>query len=280
MEPEFDATGRRASMVKSFDQHFVGYVADVPKSGQPDSDVKDIASSNQEYIHFLRERDELKQALQQKVMEYGNAQGKNFELVKKVDLLETEIKQLKSAKGFKLLNAPANEVSTSRTSLRAGSPSRGSPKTKRKGARTVKKSGKSTGSNANCTESTGFLRHPVIPGKEALSEVTYEYYTEISASFPDLRISLLLSCERKFVAADKDNNGSIDVDELDAILTNSKMMFTKKQVQDIIKSLDTDDTGSLDFMEVLTVVDRLSKNKNAKLPSALEQNKSAICVVQ
>ena len=46
---------------------------------------------------------------------------------------------------------------------------------------------------------------------------------------------------------------TIDLDELEKILDNNHIMFTKSQVNDILKEIDADKTGTLDFLEVLEV---------------------------
>ena len=46
---------------------------------------------------------------------------------------------------------------------------------------------------------------------------------------------------------------AIDADELEKILDSSNLLFTKQQVNDILKKIDTDQTNSLDFFECLKV---------------------------
>lgn len=46
---------------------------------------------------------------------------------------------------------------------------------------------------------------------------------------------------------------TIDPDELEQLLDKSGLLFSKKQVQEILNTIDTDDTGTLDFMECLEV---------------------------
>ena len=46
---------------------------------------------------------------------------------------------------------------------------------------------------------------------------------------------------------------TIDADELEKMLDQSGLLFSKKQVQEILTTIDMDDTGTLDFMECLEV---------------------------
>ncbi|KAI8477782.1 hypothetical protein Bbelb_444850 [Branchiostoma belcheri] len=109
---------------------------------------------------------------------------------------------------------------------------------------------------------------------------TYRYYTEIAEKFPNMKLSTILDAEKKFVAADEDGNGTIDEDELEKILDTENTMFTKDQVKSIMKEVDSDETGNLDFLECLAVMDRLQSHRKTNLPSSLQNNKSNVCVVQ
>jgi len=48
---------------------------------------------------------------------------------------------------------------------------------------------------------------------------------------------------------------TIDEGELEKILDTDNTMFTKDQVKGIMKEVDLDDTGNLDFLECLAVSD-------------------------
>ena len=45
----------------------------------------------------------------------------------------------------------------------------------------------------------------------------------------------------------------IDVDELDMLFTKHLALYTKKQTQEILESIDTDGSNTLDFIEILEV---------------------------
>lgn len=45
----------------------------------------------------------------------------------------------------------------------------------------------------------------------------------------------------------------IDMQELDKVLSDTVGMFTQKQLDEIMKEIDQDDSNTLDFFEVLTV---------------------------
>lgn len=114
-------------------------------------------------------------------------------------------------------------------------------------------------------------------------------YAAIAERYPDLPLSTILFAEKRFVEADLDRNGTIDSDELEKMLDllsqkGSSTMYTKKEVKDIFRKIDADNTNSIDFMEVLGVFDMLRQNKNPDLPSSLflqqQQNKSTVCSIQ
>lgn len=45
----------------------------------------------------------------------------------------------------------------------------------------------------------------------------------------------------------------IDMQELDKVLSDTVGMFNQKQLDEIMKEIDQDDSNTLDFFEVLTV---------------------------
>ena len=91
--------------------------------------------------------------------------------------------------------------------------------------------------------------------------------------FPRLTLSAVLNTEKQFAEADGNNDGvrvrryqydwsiyiahtqTIDLDELEQVLDKCGLLFTKKQVQEILHTIDTDDSGTLDVMECLEVPD-------------------------
>ncbi|RDD40288.1 hypothetical protein TrispH2_007217 [Trichoplax sp. H2] len=115
---------------------------------------------------------------------------------------------------------------------------------------------------------------------EDISWTTEKFYEEVAEKFPEMTLSTLLAAEKKFMEADKDGNGEIDEKELETILQQSNLLFTKFQIMEIIQSIDVDESSTLDFMECLAVIHALQQNRKTALPQSIQQNKSTICVIQ
>jgi len=111
-------------------------------------------------------------------------------------------------------------------------------------------------------------------------ENTDTLYESIAEKFPDMPLSQVLYAEKRFVQADTNGNGTIDKEELEKILDNSELLFTKQQVLDILHEIDTDGTNSLDFFECLTVLDLLRSHRRTDLPQSIQQHKSSLCSIQ
>ncbi|XP_078675516.1 uncharacterized protein LOC144913152 isoform X2 [Branchiostoma floridae x Branchiostoma belcheri] len=215
-----------------------------PSAGQdaPLSERERLDQAAQDWVAGVKEREELRKQIQEKDSELQAAQKKVYELMKKVESLEGRLEVNHSA---------ANDLPKKRRH----------PKKRRK-----KKAAKDKGKEEK--------------EEEEDEQDTYRYYTEIAEKFPNMKLSTILDAEKKFVAADEDGNGTIDEDELEKILDTENTMFTKDQVKSIMKEVDSDETGNLDFLECLAVMDRLQSHRKTNLPSSLQNNKSNVCVVQ
>ncbi|XP_033102962.1 uncharacterized protein LOC117105792 [Anneissia japonica] len=233
------------------------------------------SQSTSEFVLILKEKEAVKATLAEKEKELTTAQVRNYDLMQQIDKLEKNLAKLKEerkAEKEKLKSAQqANEGSQ-----HGGSPhmkKKHRPKTaKHPHARKTPRKG--AGKKANVKDATN-ESELAKPNKD-----TYSYYKEIAEKYPMLRLSVLLAAEERFIEADINNDGTIDAYELDKILENSRMLFTKQQVRDIVKEIDSDGSNSLDFIECLAVIDRLHQNKKTALPTSLEQNKSTVCSIQ
>ncbi|XP_038072486.1 uncharacterized protein LOC119741003 [Patiria miniata] len=248
---------------------------------QPDG-VTDPTRSQKtsEFVLLLKDREALKASLEGKEKELNSTKARHFELLQQVDKLEKELSELKTLKkadkDARKLSVNAQSQSTSPT---------GTPVSTPKGGRKVRPK---TAKHANSRQKPRKAGKPptieVTSASEATKEAhlkdTYKYYEEIASTYPHLKLSVLLAAEKKFVEADVNKDGTIDADELEAILESSSLLFTKQQVRDIVKQIDNDQSSDLDFMECLAVIDRLHQNKKTNLPTTLEQNKSTVCVIQ
>lgn len=124
---------------------------------------------------------------------------------------------------------------------------------------------------------------PTTETSKITTEDTDRFYKEVAERFPRLTLSAVLNTEKQFAEADGNNDGTIDLDELERVLDKCGLLFTKKQVQEILHTIDTDDSGTLDVMECLEIIDRITQNRVTDLPRALTQStevRSRLCSVQ
>ncbi|XP_035676619.1 myb-like protein X [Branchiostoma floridae] len=227
-----------------------------PSAGEdaPKPERGGLDQAAQDWVAGVKEREELRKQIQEKDSELLAAQKKVYELMKKVETLEgrLELRELNIRAQALLVNhSAANDL----------------PKRRRHPKRRKKKKGAKDKTKEEKDEDED-------------EQDTYRYYTEIAEKFPNMKLSTILDAEKKFVAADEDGNGTIDEGELEKILDTDNTMFTKDQVKGIMKEVDLDDTGNLDFLECLAIMDRLQSHRKTNLPSSLQNNKSNVCVVQ
>ncbi|XP_022106401.1 uncharacterized protein LOC110987713 [Acanthaster planci] len=257
----------------------MGDTAEV-NGAQPDQTVDPTRSQKtSEFVLLLKDREALKASLEEKEKELNSTRARNFELLQQIDKLEKELSELKTLKKA--------EKESKKLSVTAHSPSAspsGTPVSTPKGGRKARpKTAKHANSRQKPRKSAKAPTIEVTSSeveKEGHLKDTYKYYEEIARTYPNLKLSVLLAAEKKFVEADINKDGTIDADELEKILETSSLLFTKQQVRDIVKQIDNDESSDLDFMECLAVIDRLHQNKKTNLPTTLEQNKSTVCVIQ
>lgn len=217
--------------------------------------------ATQDWITGVKERKELQDKLAEKERENNILKGKIHEMTKKLEDLEKQV-------------AEKNKEQKKRRKSSVTKPKRPAAKKREKGAK-----------------DTGLLT-PDMNNKvdhDDPFEDPERLYAAIAERYSDLPLSTILFAEKRFVEADLDRNGTIDSDELEKMLDllsqkGSSTMYTKKEVKDIFRKIDADNTNSIDFMEVLGVFDMLRQNKNPDLPSSLflqqQQNKSTVCSIQ
>ncbi|XP_071962532.1 uncharacterized protein [Antedon mediterranea] len=237
------------------------------------------SESTSQFVLILKEKEAISTQLAEKEKELTSTRSRNYGLMQQIDKMEKELASIKEErKTEKEKMKAAQQAANPEQQLTNGSPNMKKkhtrPKTSRH-AHTRKTPRKGATSKANLKSATKETEAASVPTKD-----TYTYYKEIAEKYPMLRLSVLLAAEAKFIEADVNNDGTIDAEELDQILDNSGMLFTKQQVRNIVKEIDADDSNSLDFIECLAVIDRLHQNKKTALPTSLEQSKSTVCSIQ
>lgn len=227
-------------------------------SADPEQTAASRDQTTQDFLTGLKERETLKGQLSERDKELGTIKSQNYDLVKQIEGLEKELAELKQGN-------QAKKVSTSKIPSNA---KKGGTKPLRPAKRKTPKKGQDTLSPKDAEK-----RDDPFDDPEQL-------YQKIAQRFPELSISTVLTAEKKFVDADANRDGTIDADELEKILDNSKTMFTKQQILEILKDIDEDNTKTIDFFECLQVLDLLRQNRSSRLPTSIQQNKSAICAIQ
>lgn len=206
-----------------------------------------------DFVSGLKERESLKKELEEKTKALNHVKGQNYDLMKKLDDLEKKLAEMKTESKPQTKRPKSSAMSKKRVS-------------KRKVPR--KEKAKDT------------LSPDAAGTHEDVFETQEKLYQAIAAKYPELSISTVLMAEKKFADADADRSGTIDATELEKILDNSTLVFTKAQVADIFNSIDKDKTGSVDFFECLEVLDGLRNNRRTDLPVSLQRNKSSVCTIQ
>ncbi|XP_065067990.1 uncharacterized protein LOC135693430 [Rhopilema esculentum] len=213
-----------------------------------------VDKTTSDFVLGLKERESLKKELEEKTRELNRVKGQNYDLVKKVEDLEKQVADLKSDVKSQIKRPKSGMMSKKKVA-------------KRKVPRKSK-------------QKDGLLSLPSTGGSEDIFEDTDKLYAAIAEKFPELTLSTVLIAEKKFIEADTDKSGTIDAKELETILDTSQMLFTKDQVNEILESIDSDNTKSIDFFECLEALDLVYKNRKTGLPQSLQKNKSAVCVIQ
>ncbi|XP_031573055.1 uncharacterized protein LOC116307054 [Actinia tenebrosa] len=218
--------------------------------------------TTQDFVRGLKEREEFKAQLREKDREVNTLKGQNYDLMNTIDSLKKQVAEL-SKDGKK-----ARPTTARKPKRPAKRKTKMDLKAKDGGGK------KTTGEQQNSHEVNDPFEDPE------------KLYAAIAQKFPELPLSTVLTAEKKFVEADINRDGTIDFFELEKILDSTSAstgtaLFTKEQVQDIMRKIDLDNTNSIDFMECLAILDLLRQNRKTGLPTAMQQNvKSSVCTIQ
>jgi len=87
---------------------------------------------------------------------------------------------------------------------------------------------------------------------------TIDYTEFVMATMSDKQTMTNEKLQQAFRLFDKDGNGSIEADEIKAVLGDSKM--TPQQIDDIIKQVDENGDGSIQFDEFVNMMKKLGAN--------------------
>ncbi|XP_002130400.2 uncharacterized protein LOC100178497 [Ciona intestinalis] len=250
-------------------------------------------STDDVLIEYVKEKDNLRIDLKQKDAEIQKYKAKVYDLHERIKTLEEEKKELAAANAALLSrelpvnnkpssNVPPNKLGVVRPRTAAGgrSPMLSRPKTAGRGR------GKPA-SNATSKKATNNVQvKSELPSpaaeidpkkyKEAVDRIAH--LNEIAEKFPELKLSVVFTSEKFFKEGDINNDGTIDCEELEALLTKQGHLYTNKELKDIMGQIDVDNTGTIDIMEYLAVMERVQQRKRVNLPQAL--TRSSACIVQ
>ncbi|XP_060597158.1 uncharacterized protein LOC132751066 [Ruditapes philippinarum] len=229
-----------------------------------------------EFVQYIKERDAAVEEAEKAKAELRETQCKLYDSILLTEELEKKLKDLE-----------ANQKSTKTkktTTATAGKKKLSDPASK--GRRMSVKSAVSTGSTSRQTSfvssaraSEGGLYHPPVKDLEPVAD-SREYYWKLAEKFPTLPMHQILDAEKKFIKADTDNSGFIEIAELDKVLSDNVGLFTPDQLTTIFKEIDLDGSDTLDFHEVLFVINKLFSRRKTNLPQSVQQNYSKTCNVQ
>ncbi|KAK3729138.1 hypothetical protein QZH41_017390, partial [Actinostola sp. cb2023] len=180
--------------------------------------------TTEDFVKGLKEREDLKAQLAEKEKEVNNLKGQNYDLMVKLESLQKQENK-----------KPGSRPMTGRKPKRPA---------KRKNKPETKDRKKSSVEASDNKEVVDPFDDPE------------KLYSDIAVRFPELPLSTVLSAEKRFVDADINRDGTIDDSELERLLdrcsaSEGTELFTKDQVQEIMRKIDVDKTNSIDFLECL-----------------------------
>ncbi|XP_065919763.1 uncharacterized protein [Dysidea avara] len=213
----------------------------------------DEEEQQRDALWWIKEKQALEQQLAEKDKEITTVKSRNYDLLKQVEELTQKLQ--KSAGLSKKPQRKAKQKHKTDKTTTGGS-----------------------GTGKLSTESA-----TVSSSKISIAEDPEQFYKEIAERFPKIALSAVLNAEKRFVEADSNGDGTIDADELEKMLDQSGLLFSKKQAQEILATIDMDDTGTLDFMECLEVIDKITQNRATNLPQVLTTStevRSHLCTIQ
>ena len=84
----------------------------------------------------------------------------------------------------------------------------------------------------------------------------------VERKLPKLTEEQILEFKEAFKLFDKDNGGSIDVDELKDALESLGQVVTEESVQELVDEVDEDGSGEIEFDEFLVLMSRQILNSD------------------
>ncbi|KAL4238025.1 hypothetical protein ACF0H5_002736 [Mactra antiquata] len=126
------------------------------------------------------------------------------------------------------------------------------------------------------------MQHPPVPSYHPPDGKRCTFYWQVADSFPFMTLHRVLTTEIKFIEADEDQSGLLELKELQVLMEG--LLGTKnvspKIVEKTFNEIDTDGSGNIDFLEVLAIVDAMVQRNKTNLPSAVQNEYSKTCSIQ
>ncbi|XP_060597161.1 uncharacterized protein LOC132751068 [Ruditapes philippinarum] len=126
------------------------------------------------------------------------------------------------------------------------------------------------------------MQHPPIPHFTPPDGVRCTYYWQIADKFRFISLHRTLTTEIKFIQADEDQSGLIELPELKTLLRDifGKDILSDRMLEKTFKEIDMDQSGTIDFFEVLTILYDLVQRAPSNLPVAVQKDYSKVCSIQ
>ncbi|XP_048736169.2 uncharacterized protein LOC125651558 [Ostrea edulis] len=235
---------------------------------------------NATLLTYVREKEAAKEEVKKIEKELAVTKSKLYDAIQKIDDLKEKIKTLEASKPSSKSQSTAKSGNGKANPGKKAAPQAQGKKT---GGQTDKVSlAPPSDTPTSSRPGSAKNRHPPIAGKESLSQDSFQYYREIGKLFPDIKLSVVMDAESKFNQADINGDGQIDKDELDRVLSQHVTLFTPAMIQELIKEIDQDDNDTLEFMEILTILDKMGKRRQklSNIPTAIQDNSTKVCTIQ
>ncbi|KAH3858987.1 uncharacterized protein LOC127871759 [Dreissena polymorpha] len=233
-----------------------------------------------EFVQYIKERDAALESVKSAQDELRETQCRLYDALQLVETLQKSSKSDTKAKGGGGGGGAAAKKTPGKKSVSTGAAKHENGLSVKSGT-SATSSGVSSAraSQISYTRTDGGALHPPIPDVDPNAD-TKEYYWKIAEKYPQLPMFTVLDAESKFMKADADHSGTIDMEELDKVLSDTVGMFTQKQLTEIMVEIDLDHNNTVDFMEALTVINKLVSRRKTNLPQSVQQNYSKTCVLQ
>lgn len=125
------------------------------------------------------------------------------------------------------------------------------------------------------------MQHPPVPSFTPPDGKRCTYYWQVADLFPYMTLYRALTTELKFIEADADQSGLLELGELKTLLKSVLgENISDKMVEKTFNEIDQDGSGTLDFSEVLTIVDAMIQREHTNLPSTMQKEYTKVCSIQ